>query len=151
MRNIHGEIVSADDFFLPFERKTKERMAECGGNIDYERLKTEVIDNLKSEYGFSYGVFSCKTGKIDKSKEILHKKLIIVEGSYSCHDYFGQPYDLKVFLTVNEKIQRERILNRNGEKMLYMFENAWIPMEENYFKGQKIKEKCDIIINTDEL
>lgn len=146
-----GEVVSADDFFLPFEKRSADRMSECGGNIDYERLKTEVIDNLRLPNGFSYGVFSCKSGKIKDKKHISPKQLIIVEGSYSCHDYFGEPYDLKVFLTVDEKIQRERILNRNGEKMLQMFENMWIPMEEKYFNGQKTREKCDLIINTEEL
>ena len=112
----NGEVVSVDDFFLPFEKRSAERMSECGGNIDYERLKTEVIDNLRLADGFSYGVFSCKSGKIKEKKEISPKSLIIVEGSYCCHEYFGEPYDLKVFLTVDEKIQKERILHRNGEK-----------------------------------
>ena len=146
-----GEIINADDFFLPFEKRTRERMSECGGNIDYERFKSEVISNLNSEKSFEYGVFSCKSGKIEGKKQINPNKLIIVEGSYSGHEYFGNPYDIKVFLTVDNKIQLERILKRNGEEMLCNFKEKWIPMEEKYFIGQKIQKKSDFIIDTSKL
>ncbi len=145
---LDGEIISTDDFFLPFEKRTPERMAECGGNLDYERFKAEVIEYIHSEKEFTYGVFSCCNGKIESKKKISPKKLIIAEGSYSGHEYFGNPYDIRVFLTADTDSQKKRILARNGEKMLKNFEEKWIPMEEKYFEGQKIKGKSNFIIDT---
>lgn len=38
----------ADDFFLRPEQRTPERLAEPGGNLDRERMKSEVIDRLSA-------------------------------------------------------------------------------------------------------
>ena len=37
-----------DDFFLPFERKTAQRLAQPGGNVDWERFREEVIRFMKA-------------------------------------------------------------------------------------------------------
>ena len=40
----NSPIFHADDFFLPMELRTEERLNEPGGNIHYERMKKEIID-----------------------------------------------------------------------------------------------------------
>ena len=35
-----------DDYFLPPERKTPERLAQPGGNVDYERFRQEILLGL---------------------------------------------------------------------------------------------------------
>ncbi len=42
--------IHTDNYFLPLNRKTKARLAEIGGNIDYERIKSEIMDNLDDDY-----------------------------------------------------------------------------------------------------
>jgi len=54
-------------------------------------------------------------------------------------------------LNIDPKVQQERILKRNGEKMLQNFISKWIPMEENYFSTLDIQAKCDLVIDTSEL
>ena len=44
------DVVHTDDFFLPFSLRTKERYAEPGGNIHYERFILEVLPHLKSAF-----------------------------------------------------------------------------------------------------
>ena len=39
-------VVSMDHFFLPPERRTPERLAEPGGNVDWERCLEEVLRPL---------------------------------------------------------------------------------------------------------
>jgi hypothetical protein len=56
-----------------------------------------------------------------------------VEGTYSLHPYFEDPYDLKILLTVTEEIQRQRILNR-PQFLQDRFFKEWIPMENRYFE-----------------
>ena len=41
-----ANVIHMDDFFLPFEMRTEERMKEIGGNFDYCRFKKEVADML---------------------------------------------------------------------------------------------------------
>ena len=72
----------------------------------------------------------------------------MVEGSYALHPELRKYYDLAVFMDVEPKDQRERIRLRNGDNKLVMFENRWIPMEEQYFSACGVKEYADLYINT---
>ena len=121
-----------DDFFLRPEQRTPERFAEVGGNVDYERFREEVLLPLKSGKAFSYRPFVCGTFELTDPVAITRKLLTIIEGTYRLHPYFGNPYDLKVLLTVDEETQRQRILERPTFLHKRFFEE-WIPMENRYF------------------
>lgn len=145
---LNAEVVHCDDFFLPFELRTTERLNEIGGNIHYERFKSEVIDNLKKSKAFSYKAFDCESGTYKKTRFLMNKKIVIVEGAYSSHPYFGNYSDFKIFLSINEDAQKQRILNRNGEKMLERFVKEWIPKENEYFKKFKTEQNSNVIIRS---
>ena len=134
-----------DDFFLRPEQRTAERFAEVGGNVDYERFMEEVLLPLKSGKPFSYRPFDCSTFTLVDPVTVTPKKLNIIEGTYSHHPYFGDSYDLKIVLTMDENTQRERILQRPAFLYKRFFEE-WIPMENQYFDGFDIKFQCDILI-----
>lgn len=121
-----------DDFFLRPEQRTRSRFAEVGGNVDYERFQEEVLLPLRSGRSFSYRPFDCKTFTLSVPIIVTPKRLNIVEGTYSHHPYFGNPYDLKILLTVDEETQRRRILDR-PEFLHKRFFEEWIPMENRYF------------------
>lgn len=71
----------------------------------------------------------------------------IVEGSYCQHLYFGDIYQFKIFMSISENNQIERIRVRNGNSMLERFIMEWIPKENNYFKKYRIRERSLIIKN----
>ena len=121
-----------DDFFLRPEQRTPERFAEIGGNVDYERFLEEVLLPLKSSKTFSYRPFDCSTFTLSDPVIVTPKRLNIIEGTYSHHPYFGNPYDLKILLTIDEETQRRRILDR-PEFLHKRFFEEWIPMENRYF------------------
>ena len=121
-----------DDFFLRPEQRTPERFAEVGGNVDYERFQEEVLLPLKSGKTFSYRPFDCSTFTLSDPAIVTPKRLNIIEGTYSHHPYFGNPYDLKILLTIDEETQRRRILDRPVFLHKRFFEE-WIPMENRYF------------------
>ena len=123
-----------DDFFLRAEQRTPERFAEVGGNVDYERFQEEVLLPLKSGKVFSYRPFDCSTFTLAAPVAVTPKKLNIIEGTYSHHPYFGNPYDLKILLTVDEETQRQRILERPAFLHKRFF-GDWIPMENRYFES----------------
>lgn len=134
-----------DDFFLRPEQRTPERFAEVGGNVDYERFSEDVLTPLKAGQSFSYRPFDCSTFTLADPVCVIPKKLNIVEGTYSHHPYFGDPYDLKILLTVDEETQRQRILERSAFLHKRFFEE-WIPMENRYFDVLQIPSKADIIL-----
>ena len=121
-----------DDFFLRPEQRIPERFSEIGGNVDYERFMEEVLIPLKEGKPFSYRPFDCSTFTLSDAVCVTPKKLNIVEGTYSHHPYFGNPYDLKILLTVTPELQRERVLQRHAFLHKRFFEE-WIPMENRYF------------------
>jgi len=133
-----------DDFFLRPEQRTPERYEETGGNVDYERFREEVLLPLRSGKPFSYRPFDCKTLSLSAPVMVTPKKLTIVEGSYSMHPYFGDPYSLKILLTVSPELQRERILKRPA-RLHEQFFSRWIPMENRYLEAFHIASQCDLI------
>lgn len=141
--HIDCNIIHCDDFFLPPEMRTRERLLEPGGNTHYERLKKEVID----AEDIRYGVFSCKEMKIERYVTPPKKRVTILEGAYSMHPALTAKYDLSIFVNVSPDVQKKRILKRNGEKSLNDFVTRWIPMEERYISYYNIEEKCDIFLD----
>nr|WP_312292196.1 shikimate kinase [Clostridium chromiireducens] len=141
-------IFHMDDFFLPFEMRNSKRLAEAGGNVHYERVEEEILRPLQKHKLVQYRQYLCSKWDFSQPTEVEPKRLNIVEGSYSLHPTLRNYYDYKIFVTVDPKVQHERILKRNGEKKLQDFLNKWIPMEEHYFSELDIKSQCDLMLDT---
>ncbi len=137
-------VVHMDDFFLPFEMRTDERLSQAGGNVHYERFADEVLPFLGSE--FSYRPFCCADGTL-KPPFAVHEGSVVVEGAYSLHPHFGKYYDIAVFMDISPELQKNRIIERSGEEKWQMFRDKWIPLENAYHKAENTRNKCDIIIN----
>jgi len=135
-----------DDFFLRPQQRTAQRYAEPGGNVDYERFQEEVLIPLRTGAGFSYRPFSCRTFSLSDAVEVTPKALNIVEGTYCLHPYFGDAYDLKLFLSVDPEVQRERIYQRPRQLQARFFTD-WIPMEKLYFDTYQIPGQADIYLD----
>lgn len=136
-----------DDFFLRPEQRTAERYAQPGGNVDYERFREEVLLPLKKNCAFIYRPFSCKTFTLSEPVTVIPRILNIVEGTYSLHPYFEAPYDLRIFLSVDSKIQLERISQRPPH-LVQRFITDWIPMEKRYFDFFRIPLQADLLLDT---
>lgn len=141
-----------DDFFLQDNQRTEERLAEVGGNVDYERFREEVLQPLSEKDMVVYRPFRCNIRAIEGETKIAFKRLNIIEGSYSQHPYFENVYDNKqmyvyrIFTEIPEELQMERIRNRNGEVMLKRFIAEWIPKENAYFEKFQIKQNSDMVL-----
>lgn len=134
-----------DDFFLRPEQRTRERLAEPGGNVDYERFREEVLLPLQAGKAFSYRPYDCSTGALKDPVPVAPKRINIIEGTYSHHPYFGDGYDLKIVLQISEEKRKERILQRPVFLHRRFFEQ-WIPMEQKYFAAFSIEAGSDLQI-----
>ena len=142
-----GRVVCADDFFLRPEQRTPERLAEPGGNLDRERMKSEVIDRLGAGE-LSYTPFDCSVMDFGSPVDLPPSRLTIVEGAYSLHPYFGRYYDLAVFVTAGLETRLSRIGARPGHNNVEMFQKRWIPLEERYLSACEVEQRCDLTIDT---
>ena len=142
-------VIHTDHFFLPSEMRTKSRLDEPGGNLHRERFFTEVIEKLGTKSDFEYRAFDCSKDALGEAVRIPFSEVVIVEGSYALHPYFGNYATVKVCMTTDAETQSNRILKRNGALIHERFVNEWIPLENRYFKHFSINENCDITVTTD--
>lgn len=145
-------VVHMDDFFLPMELRTTERLAEPGGNVHYERFAEEVLPFLRGKDDFYYRRFQCSTMTLGDAVPVQYHGqesvpvIRIVEGAYSMHPYFGDYGDIKVFSDVSQEEQLRRIANREGREAVEVFRNQWIPLEEKYLEQYQIAGQADICL-----
>ncbi|MDE6108307.1 MAG: uridine kinase, partial [Oscillospiraceae bacterium] len=123
-----------DDFFLPYEMRTRSRLATPGGNVDHERAKAQIFEPLSRGEPVTFSRFNCSTGTLEPPTTVPAARLAIVEGSYSHHPQLAGYSNLKFFLTCDSGEQLRRLALRCPEKV-EDFKTRWIPMEEAYFKG----------------
>lgn len=143
----NARLIHMDDFFLPPEKRTPERFAEPGGNVDYERFKTEVVDHLADDE-LTYGIFDCSEMAVTSHSTLPKTKVTVVEGSYSHHPAFGKYYDIDVFMETSPQEQLKRIRERDGEEYLPMFVNRWIPFEKAYESAFDVRARSLYLIET---
>lgn len=145
-------LIQMDDFFLPYEMRTEERLKMPGGNVHFERFGKEVLPFIGKKEGFTYRRFSCSDGTFSPAF-CPASDVRIVEGSYSLHPHFQAAWQgmeaLTVFLSVGEGEQLRRLSRRNPA-LLERFQSAWIPMENQYFAAYKIREKADLCLHSPE-
>ncbi|MGN0279152.1 MAG: hypothetical protein ACI4C4_07340 [Lachnospiraceae bacterium] len=134
-----------DDFFLRKEQRTAERYAQPGGNLDYERFYEEILNPVLAGKECIYRKFNCSTFTLGEANRIAWKRLNIIEGSYSQHPYFGNSYQLRVFLDLSPEEQYTRLMNRVPEK-INRFVEEWIPLENQYFEAYGIRDKSMCIV-----
>ena len=139
-------VLHTDDFFLRPEQRTPNRLAQIGGNIDYERFLEEVLIPLKNNQPINYRKVDCSTLTVSEGVKIIPENPVIVEGAYSMHPKFENFYDFSAFLDVDTNLQKERISKRNSPQTANRFFTEWIPLEQTYFSKTEIKKRCNMII-----
>ncbi len=149
-KELHASLFHMDDFFLQPHQRTEERLAEPGGNVDYERFKEEVLEHISDVSGVTFQPFSCSKWQLTDPVTVPYNDIVIIEGSYSHHPYFKNVYNVKIFLEISKEEQKKRIVSRDGEAIWPMFEKKWIPMENRYFEEFSTLTNADIITRIEE-
>lgn len=140
-------LLSADDFFLPLNMRTPQRLGEVGGNIHYERLRKTLLQ-MKDCNAFTYLRYDCHTDSFEE-KHGESGRINIVEGCYSLHPYLREFYDLCVVINVGKREQYRRIFDRDGQAVFERYKNEWIPKEDAYLEKCCFDSKKTIFLNSD--
>ena len=145
---LNAYCIHMDDYYLPFEKR--DHQPDFPGNhMDYQRLQKQVIEPFIQNGKFDsipYDAHQDHYGQIT----LVKTNGLIIEGSYSMFPHLVYPHDtLKLFITIDPNVQKQRIIARGGMACWSGFEQRWIPTEESYFKMYSIQEKADMVLSFD--
>lgn len=137
-----GRIIHTDDFYLPPEARQEGWERTAGANMDFERLRLEAVLPAAQGKLIVYRPYRCQGARAKAMKNpggenglscadaetrasdtenmpqstLSQTPLTVVEGSYSEHPLLADCYDLKIFLTCSQEVQRARLKCREKER-----------------------------------
>ena len=137
-------LIHMDDFFLRPEQRSEDRLAQPGGNVDYERFLQEVLLPLTRQEAACYRPWRCRMGTFDAPVTVPPAPLVVVEGSYSLRPDLREHYHLRVWVEAPMDERLQRLAQRGGPGCLERFRTLWIPLEDRYFEACGVKECCQL-------
>jgi len=140
-------VFHTDDYYLPFDRRKSDWKEICAGNMDLQRLASEVLCPVSKGLPVNTARYNCREDRMGPYKE-QQCAFAFVEGSYSLHSDIAFWYDLTIFLTVSDDVQAERLRIREKDNFVN-FQTTWIPMENRYFQSMHPEQKADIRLAVD--
>jgi uridine kinase len=142
-------IFHTDDFYLPVEQRISDWATHPAANMDFTRLRNEVLLPARAGQEVTLRAWSCPQKCYLPAQQVTAQPLVLIEGSYSLHPQLADLYDCKIFLTCSSDVQRTRLQNREGEHFS-AFAARWIPLEEGYFSEHSIEAEAELILDTGE-
>lgn len=141
-------VVHMDDFFLPQEKRTRERYERTLAWADVERVRDEVLSPLQSGRDAVYRpyVHHPEPRFLPPVRIAGDTRAVIVEGAYALNPALFPFYSLRAVMCVSPATQRERILERNGQALLSRFLSEWIPMENRHIDAHALQGRADVIV-----
>ena len=137
-------LVHMDDFFLRPDQRTAERLAQPGGNVDYERFDREVLSPLCRGETVRYRPWQCRAADFGPEITLEPSPLTVVEGSYALRPDLRDRYHLRIWVDAPWEVRLSRLAQRGGPGCLNRFQTQWIPMEDRYFQVCRVKECCQL-------
>ena len=108
-RQLGCRVVHTDDFYLPLAARCANWQEQPGANIDFIRLRNEVLQPLLRGETALYNAYSCAAGAFLPSKPFAAAPLTILEGSYSLHPALQTDFAVRVFVTCPPYVQAARL------------------------------------------
>lgn len=149
LRDIDKEnisIVHMDDFYKT-EAQRREPNNSIGALWDCKRLKEQVLIPLKNNQDTHYQIYDWDLDELTEWKYITRGGIVIVEGCYSLMGGLDSYYDYKIWIDTPRNLRLRRGIERDGEMKRHLWENLWMPSEEEYIKCQHPMEKADWIVD----
>lgn len=137
-----------DNFFLPPELRTVDRLSRPGENVHHERFLREILEPFVAGRPVRFRPFDCSVGAMGQEVELASAPFAVAEGSYALHPALRAHYAASVFVTCVPEVQRARIARREGADALSAFDRRWIPLEEAYFRAYDVPSLAGLILDT---
>lgn len=140
-------LIHMDDFFLTPDLRSKERLSQPGGNVDYARFDAQVLTPLANGTSATFAPYRCQSGTFGDVITVNPSPLVVIEGVYSMRPDLRARYQLGVWVEAEWETRKKRLLERGGPEGLSRYEQRWIPMENQYFQACGVKDSCQITVS----
>jgi len=139
----NARVIHMDDFYLPLAIRNDETLKTYGKNIDINRFKEEILNNLNNDIW--YVSYNCQTDSFNEGILLKNTRVTIIEGAYALLKDFGRYYDFAYVLVIDDANQIKRLEKRVGHQKTQIFLNLWIKLENKYLKEEMILKKFPVI------
>ena len=145
-RQLGCPLVHMDDFFLPPARKTPARLAQPGGNVDWERVRDQVLAPCPGESPPGSPPTAAIPGRMGPRCPSPPPPWCWWRGSTPSTPPCGTS-------TASESsggpwpVRRARLLDRGGPELLARFQGEWVPLEDRYFQACRVRDCCQLVLS----
>jgi uridine kinase len=149
---LEAALIDGDDFYAGGSeaewdaRSAAEKASLC---IDWRRLRKEALEPLIAGKDASWHPYDFETGAIQAphTKTANAAKIIILDGVYSGRPELADLIDLAVFVDLEDKDRRERLVERESEDYVEEWMRRWSEAEEYYFANTRAEDSFDLVIS----
>jgi uridine kinase len=141
--------VHMDHFFLPTRERpsARGRHKPIGGDIDWRRLRAEVLDPLHVGGRVRYRRYDWTADALAEWHDLDAGGAVIIEGVYSMRADIRDRYNLCIWVTAAPDLMLERVLAKDGKGGRSIWMHDWIPAYENYVAQQQPQRNASIVVD----
>jgi len=145
-----SHIVRIDDFYRPPQLRIAVASTDAiNPNFDWDRLRTLVLEAVKSDREIRYQLYDFNKGALSDSViTIPRDAIVIVEGVWSLQEDFIDFYDYRIWLEAPDDVRLERGVARDGEELRQVWEEEWIPIDKHYKETYQPQLQADCVIDS---
>ena len=140
-------VVKHDDFYLPSHQRVNQQTGVIGCDFDWERLRNQVLTPIREGRLAHYQRYDWETDVLAEWRTISASDAVLVEGVYTMRRELAHLYDLKIWVECPRAIRLARGIARDGEKARTIWEQDWMPKEDDYIKTHLPRESADLFVN----
>ena len=140
-------VVKHDDFYLPSHQRENQQAKIIGRDFEWERLRDQVLTPIREGRSAHYQRYDWETDVLAEWRAISAPDVVLVEGVYTMRRELAHLYDLKIWVECPRAIRLARGIARDGQKSRTIWEQDWMPKEDDYVKTHLPHERADLSIN----
>ncbi len=130
-----GDVVHGDDMSRPGQPLW-----------EHERFVTEVYERVLATGDASYRRWHWTSQEPGEVLTVTRTP-VVVEGVHVTDNAVDVPWDVRVWVTVDEDVRIERAKEREGGARWECWSTNWMPQEAAYVATQNPEARADVVVN----
>lgn len=140
-------VIQMDDFYKPKVDLALVSADEIGGNWDWRRVQSQVLEPLSLGLPGRYQVYDWDHDRMAEWREVPVGGIAIVEGCYSLRREFSHLSDLKIWVESPRSLRLARGIERDGVQNQHLWTDVWMPAEDRYMMTQDPIALADVVLD----
>ena len=113
---------------------------------DWERGRRQVVEPLLAGRPARYQRWDWDADRGAEWIDVPADAVVVVEGVSSTRDELGVPWTLRIWVEAPRDLRLERARARDGEAMLPVWLERWMPSEQRYAAAQDPRGRAGLIV-----